>query len=160
MERLILLVLALLFISAPTLVSYVRKRLRKRKARRAAEAGKRGGPDAQKNQGGESPRSSDRVTTIFPDETAHARFPDAVPDVGSREAQRRPPADWAGVETASGRGTSVGRTSATKRSGQPGAGAERIVERLDRLPPLQRAVVWSEILGRPKALRDDEPPHR
>jgi hypothetical protein len=99
-------------------------------------------------------------------EMLEERTPEPLPEVRPEAppAERRPPAERPVRRAASIRGPSLltkGGTLTTARRPvaalvePPVRVAESGLDRIERLAPLQRAVVWRELLGPPVSLRED-----
>lgn len=137
-----------------------------RTARRAGPDRERGRVAADRPPADGGPRSRfDQWVTQFQRMATGASAPEAS---GSREAEpggQQAPAAERAAESRVRREPRQPDRSATMQqgSGDRAADGQRIgspqareaADRIAQLPQLQQAVVWSEILGRPRALRDE-----
>lgn len=168
MERLVILIFVLLMFGGSYIVKFLRKRIRRRKARKRAERGPAWEARlAEEGGGGRELRRSKRKA-MAPADRAAVASPASPPTDGAQRVSRLSRIltrdDIAGGETDEDDavGTSVERTvtdgpaqvgAAPAVPMEGGSGAARSLSamaRIERLPKYKRAIVWSEILGSPK----------
>jgi hypothetical protein len=187
MEELFQLIVALFIVSFPILNLFARRRqarrVRKRREKEAAAEAAGGEAPARPDRGRSRRRAAGRTDVATREGEPRGRFarwaqrleertrsaagehgqsgePGGEAAVGGR--QRPPESSHEGRmphrDDSSRRSENDGDTPTLVAAGRAPQTGRAAMERIGELPPLQQAVVWAEVLGRPKALRRTSDP--
>jgi hypothetical protein len=165
MEELFQLILALLVLSFPLLSILSRRRQAGRTRRtesrvsRAARGWRRrrGGEAAEEGENGGAPADAGELTGFGAEEAPRARRREGAERGGRTQPGGR--AQRGGQVGGEGLGRAgSGRPEDTAGAGRPRQPQAAGLERIARRSRLQQAVIWAEVLGRPKALRRTSDP--